>query len=140
MSNSLRLATAAAGIALALASAAPGIACAQPVDLQKLYHTGENDDFGARHDASLRAARSARAAPLTATQRNAQQSAYRTGQETSFDAGQTAQALVAAGAANAQVASTAPTAGGKRDIIGDHGAQDALAREIYQPGSRMPGW
>jgi hypothetical protein len=138
MSISLRLATATASIAFGLALAAPAIA--QQVDLQKLYHTGVNDDFGAQHDASLRAARSVQAAPLSAAQQNAQQSEYRTGQESSFDAGQTTQPLVAAGSSTAQVASTTPTAGAKRDIIGDHGAQDALAREIYQPGSRMPGW
>lgn len=140
MSMSLRLATAAAGLALGLTLAAPGAALAQQVDLQKLYHTGENDDFGAQHDASLRTARSVRSDALTAAQRDALESQYRTGQETSFDAGQAAQPLVAQRAYDARVASTAPTVGGKPDIIGDHGAQDALANEIYQPGSRMPGW
>lgn len=140
MSNSLRLATAAAGLAFGLAFAVPGAALAQPVDLQKLYHTGENDDFGAQHDASLRTARSVRSDALTASQREALESEYRTGQETSFDAGQTSQPLVAQRAYDARVASTVPSVGGKRDLIGDHGAQDALANEIYQPGSRMPGW
>lgn len=139
MSISLRLATATAGVALGLALAAPAIA--QQAELEQLYHAGEYDAFGAQHDASLRSARSAQSAPLTAAQRDALESEYRTGQESSFDAGQTTQPLYALRDYKARVvASTVPMVGGKRDLIGDHGAQDALADQIYRPGSRMPGW
>jgi len=39
-----------------------------------------------------------------------------------------------------RVASTVPTVDGRADIVGNHGPQDDLAREIYRPGSRPPGW
>jgi hypothetical protein len=32
---------------------------------------------------------------------------------------------------------TVPIVGGKRDVVGAGGAQDALAREIYQPGQTV---
>ena len=38
------------------------------------------------------------------------------------------------------VVSTVPTVDGRADIVGHHGPQDDLAREIYRPGSRPAGW
>ena len=39
-----------------------------------------------------------------------------------------------------RVVSTVPTVDGKQDVVGAHGAQDATAREIYQPGRNPTGW
>ena len=144
MSTRFDLKTALAGAALALAFAAPAssAAFAQPSEaqLQQIYHTGQYDAFGAQHDYSIRAARSARSPGLTADQRAPLQSEYRTGEESSFDAGQTTEPLMVLRDYPSRVASTVPMVNGHRDLIGDHGPQDALANEIYQPGSRPPGW
>ncbi|HZB90730.1 MAG TPA: hypothetical protein VE397_04760 [Stellaceae bacterium] len=42
--------------------------------------------------------------------------------------------------AGSRYASTAAMVAGKRDVVGSAGAQDDLARQIYQPGSRPAGW
>jgi len=44
------------------------------------------------------------------------------------------------GTADSRVVSTVPTVGGRADIVGNHGPQDNLAKQIYQPGSRPVGW
>lgn len=145
MSTTFGLVPTAARIAVALAFVLPAVstAVAQSTEQQQqeIYHTGENDAFGAQHDYSLQAARSARSpAPLTAEQRGMLESEYRTGQENSFDAGLTTRPVVAQRDYQARLASTVPMVGGARDLIGQHGAQDALANQIYQPGSRPAGW
>ena len=42
--------------------------------------------------------------------------------------------------AGSRVVSTVPTVDGRADVVGNHGPQDHLANEIYQPGSRPAGW
>jgi len=42
--------------------------------------------------------------------------------------------------AGSRVVSTVPTVDGRADIVGNHGPQDNLAKEIYRPGSRPIGW
>jgi hypothetical protein len=44
------------------------------------------------------------------------------------------------GTTSPRVVSTVPTVDGRTDIVGNHGPQDALANEIYRPGSRPIGW
>ncbi len=144
MSTRFQLKTAVAGAALALAVALPASSAAfaqsSQAQLQQLYHAGQYDAFGAQHDYSIRAARSARSPGLTANQRAPLESEYRTGEESSFDAGQTSGPLTALRGYSSRVASSVPMVNGHRDLIGDHGPQDALANQIYQPGSRPPGW
>jgi hypothetical protein len=45
-----------------------------------------------------------------------------------------------AGVQDPRYASTVPMINGKPDVVGSGGAQDALARQIYQPGSRLSGY
>jgi hypothetical protein len=45
-----------------------------------------------------------------------------------------------AGAQDPRYASTVPMVNGKPDVVGNGAAQDDLARQIYQPGSRLPGY
>ena len=46
----------------------------------------------------------------------------------------------AAGAQDSRYASTVPMVDGKPDVVGNRGAQDNLARQIYLPGSRLSGY
>jgi hypothetical protein len=148
MPSQLHLKAAVAGVALTLALTVAGASGAlaqsaqgpSEAQLQQLYHTGENIGFNAPQDHAIAAARSAQTVPMTAAQQQTLASEYRTGAENSFDPGLTNRPVLAQRDYGARVASTVPTVGGKRDLIGDHGAQDALANQIYQPGSRPPGW
>jgi hypothetical protein len=45
-----------------------------------------------------------------------------------------------AAAQDPRYASTVPMINGKPDVVGSGGAQDGLAQQIYQPGSRLQGW
>lgn len=141
MSNFVSLRTAASRLALALAVAvplAPAAFAQETAAQQQMYHTGQYDAFGAQGDLSIAAARSANPAPVTAEQRQTLQSEYRAGETNAFAPGITAPQPLAQ-SANPAVASTVPMAA-PRDVIGDHGPQDALANQIYQPGSRPAGW
>ncbi len=44
------------------------------------------------------------------------------------------------GAQDPRYASTVPMVDGKPDVVGNRGAQDNLAKQIYQPGSRLSGY
>ena len=46
----------------------------------------------------------------------------------------------AAGAQDSRYASTVPMVNGKPDVVGTGGAQDDLAKQIYQPGGRLSGY
>ncbi|HUJ98591.1 MAG TPA: hypothetical protein VLV85_10115 [Stellaceae bacterium] len=46
----------------------------------------------------------------------------------------------AAGAQDPRYASTVPMVNGKPDVVGTGGAQDDLAKQIYQPGGRLSGY
>ncbi|HZB94036.1 MAG TPA: hypothetical protein VE397_21485 [Stellaceae bacterium] len=138
MSNLVPLRTAASRLAVALALAvplAPAAFAQESAAQQQMYHPGQYDAFGAQDDLSIAAARSANPAPVTAEQRQNLQSEYRAGEENAFTPG-----VTSAQPGSSAVASTVPMATAPRDVVGDHGPQDALANEIYQPGSRPPGW
>jgi hypothetical protein len=141
--STLHRAASAASLALVLVASglAASTAFAQQADLNQLYHTGQNTDFGAQQDASvLRAAGAAPSTtPLTAEQTKTLTDAFRVGQNDAFGAGRDSQPGLSLREYQSRIASTAPTIG-KRDLVGDHGRQDQLAREIYQPGSRPAGW
>jgi hypothetical protein len=46
----------------------------------------------------------------------------------------------ATGAQDPRYASTVPMVNGKRDVVGNAGPQDDLAKQIYQPGGRLSGY
>ena len=145
MSSLLPVRTMTARVALALALVVPAasVAIAQQstAALQQMYHTGQNDDFGAQHDLSISAARSVSAEAPTPAERATLQSEYQRGEENAFTPGVTGPALTAQRRDDrSPLASNAPMVGGKPDLVGGHGPQDAFAGQIYQPGSRLSGW
>ena len=138
-----RTVTARVALALALVVPAASAAIAQQstAALQQMYHTGQNDDFGAQHDLSISAARSVSAEAPTPAERATLQSEYQRGEENAFTPGVTGPALTAQRRDDrSPLASNAPMVGGKPDLVGGHGPQDAFADQIYQPGSRLSGW
>ena len=145
MSSLLPLRTVTARVALALALVVPAASAAiaqqNSAALQQMYHTGQNDDFGAQHDLSISAARSVSPEPLTPAERAALQREYQEGEENAFTPGVTGPALTAQRPDDrSPLASNAPMVGGKPDLVGGHGPQDSFADQIYQPGSRLSGW
>jgi hypothetical protein len=145
MSSLLPLRTVAARVSLALALVVPAASAAiaqqNTAALQQMYHTGQNDDFGAQHDLSISAARSVSAEPLSPADRAMLQSEYQRGNENAFTPGVTGPALTAQRRDDrSPLASNAPMVAGKPDLVGEHGSQDAIANQIYQPGSRLSGW
>jgi hypothetical protein len=144
MSSLLPFRTATARVALALALVVPAASAAvaqqNTAALQQMYHTGQNDDFGAQHDLSIAAARSVSAKPLSPAARKTLQSEYQQGEENAFTPGVTGPSVTAQQRDDGSpLASNVPMVGGKPDLVGDHGSQDALADQIYQPGSRLSG-
>jgi hypothetical protein len=131
-SRSLPLTVALLGLALAGCASAPTDPAADA-----MYHVGQNDAFGAaQDDASLRAAAQPAAAPLTAEQQSTLDKEYAVGENDAFGAAHTADAI-AAQRDYGRVVSTVPMVAGKRDILGDGGAQDALAKETYPLGTSL---
>lgn len=127
-----------AASAIALASCASGSADPRQEALDSLYGVGQNDAFGARQDAaSLRAAAQPAAGPLTARQQNTLDREYSVGQNTDFGANHTDDAVLAQRDDAARLAATVPMVAGKRDVVGDGGAQDALAHEMYPLGTSI---
>ena len=121
---------------LALAACASSAENPQTRELNAMYHVGQNNDFGAAQDAeSLRAAAMPPSAPLTAEQRNTLDQEFNVGQNTAFGAEHSDDSLVAQREYNAMVAGTVPMVNGKRDLLGDGGAQDALARKMFPLGT-----
>jgi hypothetical protein len=143
MSSQPRLPTLALRAALTLALALPlaSTALAQQANLNQVYHVGQNDAFGAQQDnAVLRAARIGPSAPaLTAEQRSTLEKTYRVGENSDFGADRTDQPVMAQRDYQSRVAAGVPLVGGKRDLVGMHGPQDDLARQIYSPGHFMVG-
>jgi hypothetical protein len=87
--STLRRAASDASLALMLVASglAASTAFAQQADLNQLYHTSQNTDFGAQQDASvLRAARAPSTTPLTAEQTKTFNDAFRVGQNNAFGA------------------------------------------------------
>jgi hypothetical protein len=142
MSQSLRITAMARAAALSVALLVPAAsgAFAQQSTLEQIYQPGVNNAFGAQSEKQiLRAARAAPAAPaLTAEQRRVLEKEFKTGQNDAFGAASAPQPsqLIQE---YSHTASTVPIVGGKRDLVGDGGHQDELAREIYRPGSPLPG-
>jgi hypothetical protein len=130
-----------AAFALAILVPAGSTAFAQQATLDHVYHPGINDAFGAQSEQQiLRAARAAPAtAPLTAEQRQVLDKEFKVGENGAFGAASAPQPAQLADE-YARTASTVPIVGGKRDLVGAGGAQDDLARVIYQPGTRGAGW
>jgi hypothetical protein len=142
MSQSLRITAMARVAALSVALLVPAAsgAFAQQSTLEQIYQPGVNNAFGAQSERQvLRAAQAPATAPLTAEQRRGLEKEFKTGQNDAFGAASAPQPTQLI-QEYSRTASTVPVVGGKRDLVGDGGYQDELAREIYQPGSRPPGW
>ncbi|MGO8917008.1 MAG: hypothetical protein ACLQJR_13980 [Stellaceae bacterium] len=133
-SPSVLVVLAASGLALAACSSGPTDPNRQALDA--IYHIGQNDAFGAaQDDATLRAAAQPPAAPLTAEQKSTLDKDFNVGQNDAFGAAHSDDAIVAQQNYAAHVAATVPMVNGKRDLLGDGGAQDAMAKQMFPLGT-----
>jgi hypothetical protein len=122
---------------LALASCASGPTDPNTQTLNSMYHVGQNDAFGAAQDsASLHAAAQPPSAPLTAEQKSTLDKEFAVGQNDAFGATHTSDAIVAQ-RDYSRLAATVPMVGGKRDLLGDGGAQDAMAKQMFPLGTSI---
>lgn len=123
---------------LALAACAGGPADPHQQALDAMYNVGQNNAFGAGQDAdSLRAAaQPAATAPLTAEQQKTLDGDFHVGQNNAFGATHSTDAIMAQ-RDYGRLAATVPMVGGKRDLVGDGGAQDAMAKEMYPLGTSV---
>jgi hypothetical protein len=95
-----------------------------------------DDEYGTGHDAVIaQAARSEHVAPLSADQVAQLNEAFKVGQNDAFGGATSSQLAPVAQSTEARLASMSRTIGGKADLVGAGGVQDALAVEIYHPGS-----
>jgi hypothetical protein len=75
------------------------------------------------------------------SQAAAQSSTFQDGTSTAYRDNVVRQSAgTAAGAQDPRYASTVPMVNGKPDVVGTGGAQDDLAKQIYQPGRRLSGY
>lgn len=94
-----------------------------------------DDEYGTGHETVIhQAAVSAPGAALSVTQTQALGDAFKVGQNDVFGASRSSQLAPSAESYAGRVASTV-AGSGKRDLVGAGGAQDALASEIFHPGS-----
>ena len=97
-----------------------------------------DDEYGTGHESVIRqAAVSSPSAPLSVAQVQALNGAFKVGQNDAFGGSRSSQLAPSAESYTGKIASTALA--GKRDVVGAGGAQDALATEIFHPGSGT-GW
>lgn len=124
MSSTLRLTNLARVAALSMAFALPlaGVAYA-------------DDEYGTGHESVIRqAAASHPSASLSVAQTKALDEAFKVGQNDAFGAARSSQLAPVTLGSPSRVASMGRSAG-STDLVGSGGAQDALAVEIYHPGS-----
>jgi hypothetical protein len=74
------------------------------------------------------------------SQAAAQSSTFQDGTSTAYRENVVRQSAGTAGAQDPRYASTVPMVNGKADVVGTGGAQDDLAKQIYQPGGRLSGY
>jgi len=95
-----------------------------------------DDEYGTGHAAVIaQAAASQPAAPLSADQVATLSNAFKVGQNDAFGGARSSQLAPVPQASPSRLASMSHTISGKVDLVGAGGAQDALAVEIYHPGS-----
>ena len=95
-----------------------------------------DDEYGTGHAAVIaQAASSQPAAPLTAAQVAQLNDVFKVGQNDAFGGARSSQLAPVPQATPSRLASMSRTIDGRVDVVGAGGAQDALAVEIYHPGS-----
>jgi hypothetical protein len=95
-----------------------------------------DDEYGTGHSAVIaQAASSQPSAPLSAAQVATLNDAFKVGQDDAFGGARSSQLAPVPQGSASRLASMSRTIGGKPDLVGAGGAQDALAVEIYHPGS-----
>jgi hypothetical protein len=95
-----------------------------------------DDEYGTGHNAVIAQAASSQSAPsLSARQVEQLNDAFKVGQNDAFGGARSSQLAPVPQGSDSRLASTSRTISGKADVVGAGGAQDALANEIYQPGS-----
>ena len=95
-----------------------------------------DDEYATGHAAVIaQAASSQPAAPLSAGQVAQLNDVFKVGQNDAFGAARSSQLAPVPQGSASRLASMSRTIGGKVDLVGAGGAQDALAAEIYHPGS-----
>ncbi len=93
-----------------------------------------NDEYGTSHESVIRqAAASAPSASLSVAQTQALQNQFKVGQNDAFGGSRSSQLSPSTESYTSRIASTGPS--GMRDVVGMGGEQDALATEIFHPGS-----
>ncbi len=141
MSATTRLfsASRAAAMSLALGLALASTAMAQQP--ASAYPVGKDASSSSIREGAIRdAARSKPAAAFTAEQLKTLNDQFKVGRSDAFGDASAPQPLQATGDYRSRVVSTAPAVGGAPDLVGAHGPQDALANQIYAPGSHPAGW
>ncbi len=95
-----------------------------------------DDEYGTGHAAVIaQAASSQPTAPLTAAQVAQLNDVFKVGQNDAFGGARSSQLAPVPQSTPSRLASMSRTIDGKVDVVGAGGAQDALAVEIYHPGS-----
>jgi hypothetical protein len=94
-----------------------------------------DDEYGTQHETVIsQAASSNPSAPLSVAQVDVLNGAFKVGRNDAFGGSRSSQLAPVAQSYTGRVASNAG-ASGKLDVVGAGGAQDTLAKAIYQPGS-----
>jgi hypothetical protein len=94
-----------------------------------------DDEYGTGHEAVIaQAAASQPSAPLSAAQVAVLNDAFKVGQNDAFGGARSSQLAPVALGSPSRLASMSHSIG-QTDLVGSGGAQDALAVEIYHPGS-----
>ncbi len=95
-----------------------------------------DDEYGTGHAAVIaQAASSQPTAPLSADQVAKLNDVFKVGQNDAFGAARSSELAPVPQGSPSRLASLSRTISGKVDVVGAGGAQDALAVEIYHPGS-----
>jgi hypothetical protein len=95
-----------------------------------------DDEYGTGHGAVIaQAAASQPSAPLSTAQVAKLSDEFKVGQNDAFGAARSSQLAPVVLSTPSRLASMSRTVDGSVDLVGNHGAQDALATQIYQPGS-----
>lgn len=95
-----------------------------------------NDEYGTGHEAVIaQAASSQPSAPLSAAQVAQLNDAFKVGQNDAFGGARSSQLAPVPQSTPSRLASLSRTIAGKADVVGAGGGQDALAQQIYHPGS-----
>jgi hypothetical protein len=95
-----------------------------------------DDEYGTGHSAVIaQAAASQPSAPLSSAQVAKLNDEFKVGQNDAFGGARSSVLAPVPLSTPSRLATLSRTVDGKVDVVGNHGAQDALATQIYTPGT-----